>query len=557
MKTSTAFPRWALLILALALPSALWASVGKVVIAAGDVYAVSTDNEQRPLRRRSDVFEGDTLITGADGKLQLRFNDNAIMALRADSELVISEYQGAREGTDEQVLMDLLAGGFRTITGSIGSTDRDAYRVRTPNASIGIRGTHYEAVYQTETLSVGVYDGGITLSNDQGSIDLGLDSEFVYAQVQAGNFPEGLLNPPDNLNQPNTPETGDGGDGGEETEDDGENDGNNNEEDGDDGISLDDWNGDTDEPPPIPDGDEISEDDFNFSALEDDFEELQASSVDLTLAETAAVKDSPSTGVLVMSPSASGDDGALISPNGPIIVHAAETTENQQSSPFFVAYAEQSGTELDDSYRPPNFVIRPSSDSVKVSNEDFGGLSIGWEEWNLTNDYDDEATAAEVSNFNSGTLDTPFFFITAEPTQAELSGTRDFTLSHLVASNYSDPFFDPNPSANTMESNFNTGATTGNLTFSDTSDMVEVWSLDFEGNVNGSALDATLTDSSSLSITYPQNEMGEYDINGNVNGIFSDGPNSTLQFVGGFSAQSPGSPEESETYGVFVMEEPQ
>lgn len=47
----------------------------------------------------------------------------------------------------------LLKGGFRTVTGLIGKTDRAQYRVSTQTATIGIRGTDYEVILCDDTCS--------------------------------------------------------------------------------------------------------------------------------------------------------------------------------------------------------------------------------------------------------------------------------------------------------------------------------------------------------------------------------------------------------------------
>jgi hypothetical protein len=179
------------------------ANVGKIIIAKGEVYAIDTAQKSRALERRSDVLEGDTLVTGANGEIQVRFNDNAILALRAGSRLKISEYHGALTDRPEQVLMELLTGGFRTITGTLGKSDKEAYQIRTPKASIGIRGTNYEAVLSGPDLVIGVYQGGVRLENELGSLNLGLDSPFSFAQVSGPQAPiQGQLVAPKALSTP-------------------------------------------------------------------------------------------------------------------------------------------------------------------------------------------------------------------------------------------------------------------------------------------------------------------------------------------------------------------
>ena len=188
----------------MALPATqVMANIGTIIIAKGEVYALDTAQKSRALERRSAVLEGDTLVTGANGEIQVRFNDNAILALRAGSRLKISEYHGALNDRPEQVLMELLSGGFRTITGTLGKSDKEAYQIRTPKASIGIRGTNYEAVLTGADLVIGVYQGGIRLENELGSLNLGLDSPFSFAQVAGPQAPiQGQLEAPKALSTP-------------------------------------------------------------------------------------------------------------------------------------------------------------------------------------------------------------------------------------------------------------------------------------------------------------------------------------------------------------------
>jgi hypothetical protein len=100
--------------------------------------------------------------------------------------------------------MSLFRGGFRTISGSIGDADQDDYRIDTPFASIGIRGTVHEGLIVGDALYTAVYEGGATISNNQGSIDTGIGASYDFAIVRRGEPPQGLLlAPPFFLNQNN------------------------------------------------------------------------------------------------------------------------------------------------------------------------------------------------------------------------------------------------------------------------------------------------------------------------------------------------------------------
>lgn len=174
-----------------------------VIVAAGEVYAVDKQANRRDLHRRSRIFVGDTLVTGKDGRVQVRFIDGAVASLRPDTELNIQKYRYGKTKADEGSLMTLLKGGFRTITGAIG---KEKYKLITSMATIGIRGTHYEAVINNNQLFVALWDGGVTLSNNAGHVDLGLGADYNFGMVQGADIePQGQIDPPAvivNENQP-------------------------------------------------------------------------------------------------------------------------------------------------------------------------------------------------------------------------------------------------------------------------------------------------------------------------------------------------------------------
>ncbi len=184
-------------------PSMAAEVAGHVIISKGSVVALAEDGTKRPLKRRSQFFSGDTITTGKLSSVQLRFVDKALMTVKADTELNITQYlfkqQGAAPGSDK-ALMKLVKGGFRTITGQIGKGDKSAYTVNTPAASIGIRGTNYEVQQEgKDAFVMAVYSGGIRVENDAGTLDLGLGEDFNYVRVTPTSSPKGLLSPPRSL----------------------------------------------------------------------------------------------------------------------------------------------------------------------------------------------------------------------------------------------------------------------------------------------------------------------------------------------------------------------
>lgn len=195
------FPFLLLLLLAPGTQAAEPDSAGKVIMVKGNVSAINRTGEQRPLQRRDNLYEGDTLITGINSRTQIRFRDNALLALESSSRIRIDHYHPqntpAHTTTEAkpEVLMTLIEGGFRTLSGTLGKLDPSAYRVDTPVGSIGIRGTLYSARLQQETLLAGAWQGSILITTPHGEMVLGQESDFSFAEITPTGF-SGLLEAP-------------------------------------------------------------------------------------------------------------------------------------------------------------------------------------------------------------------------------------------------------------------------------------------------------------------------------------------------------------------------
>ncbi len=167
------------------------AAAGKVVVAKGTVQATAA-GKSRTLQRRSAVNEKDTISTGAASRTQLRFVDSALLTLNENSALAIQEYSFTGAGAaQDKVLMRLVRGGFRTVTGAVGKKDHQAYKVETPLASIGIRGTIFTVDYDSvqEILTVTVQEGTVTVTTGKESVVIGTGEKFNAARVDVdGNI---------------------------------------------------------------------------------------------------------------------------------------------------------------------------------------------------------------------------------------------------------------------------------------------------------------------------------------------------------------------------------
>ncbi len=162
----------------------VFAAAGEFQFVAGEVRLVQGDGRERAAAKGAEINEGDTVITGKSGNAQLRMVDEGIVALRPDSMLKVEAYRYAgKEDGSEKGILALIKGGFRTLTGFIGRANKRAYLVRTPTATIGIRGTDHEPFFipaegwsGAPGADAGTYDkvntGGTYVETAGGRIDL-------------------------------------------------------------------------------------------------------------------------------------------------------------------------------------------------------------------------------------------------------------------------------------------------------------------------------------------------------------------------------------------------
>ncbi|NDE53216.1 MAG: hypothetical protein EB069_01285, partial [Actinobacteria bacterium] len=117
------------------------AVVAEVLLAVG---AMRREPAGEPLKRGAQVFEGDQIHTQDGAHLHLRFVDGAMVSVRPNSRLQIEQYRWDPQNAGRnQVKFRLDEGVARSITGQAGETSKDRFRLNTPVAAVGVRGTDF------------------------------------------------------------------------------------------------------------------------------------------------------------------------------------------------------------------------------------------------------------------------------------------------------------------------------------------------------------------------------------------------------------------------------
>lgn len=170
------------------------AAAGQVEFVSGDV-TVEGAAPSHALVTGAAVAVGDTLRTGSDGEAHLTMEDGAYLAVRPNTVFRIDAYSSRGEA-DDQASFSLLRGALRSVTGWIGKLHPGGYRINTPMATIGIRGTDHEPLYippgeARGDETPGVYDrvneGVALLTNEAGTVDIpaGKSAEIPHGTVRA------------------------------------------------------------------------------------------------------------------------------------------------------------------------------------------------------------------------------------------------------------------------------------------------------------------------------------------------------------------------------------
>lgn len=120
-------------------------SGGEVEFSRGVGFAQAPGQTARILGKGLSLKEGDRLTTSENALAIIKLDDGTKMTVRPNSELVLQQYRFKENAPDNSMLMQLVRGGFRAVTGLISKNAPNAAKVQTHTATIGIRGTDFDA----------------------------------------------------------------------------------------------------------------------------------------------------------------------------------------------------------------------------------------------------------------------------------------------------------------------------------------------------------------------------------------------------------------------------
>ena len=131
---------------------------------SGNVSAQTGTAAPRVVRQGDTVRTGDTVSTGPGSSAVLRFEDGEIAALSANSRMYIQAFEYNPQAKTGNIVLNLLRGGMRAVTGLIGRTQPTRVTYKAGNYTIGIRGTDVEIATDGGNVVVTVTEGLISFT---------------------------------------------------------------------------------------------------------------------------------------------------------------------------------------------------------------------------------------------------------------------------------------------------------------------------------------------------------------------------------------------------------
>jgi hypothetical protein len=117
------------------------------------------------LQPQAPVFKGDVIATGPSGEAQVQLLDQTRLVVGPNSRLEIDSFVYSGNGTAQQVSLNAVRGAFRFITGH---SQKTAYTIRTPTATIGVRGTEFDFnVDSAGGMEMALYSGWAQICDPQ------------------------------------------------------------------------------------------------------------------------------------------------------------------------------------------------------------------------------------------------------------------------------------------------------------------------------------------------------------------------------------------------------
>ena len=123
-------------------------------------------NNVRTLKTQDDVLQNEIIKTAADSASEMVFKDDTTLTIGPNAEVVLDTFVFDPDPAKGKIIINQTIGTIRFVSGKLA---QQAYEIRTPTATIGIRGTVFTVtVAANGTTTVSVTQGTVAVTNAAG-----------------------------------------------------------------------------------------------------------------------------------------------------------------------------------------------------------------------------------------------------------------------------------------------------------------------------------------------------------------------------------------------------
>ncbi|MEH6435748.1 FecR family protein [Massilia sp. DD77] len=179
---------------------AAWAAqvAGMITRLSGPLLAKKADGSVKVLALRSEIESGDTLVSEKNTYAQIKFVDNSEITLRPGTTFKVEDFSfDQNKPEDDKASYSLVKGGLRSITGLMGKRNKEKFSLKTPAATIGIRGTTFVAQYVPPPPA-----NGMRVVDGIGSLEAQESGKLPSSQGKLVRGPDGPASPASQLKAP-------------------------------------------------------------------------------------------------------------------------------------------------------------------------------------------------------------------------------------------------------------------------------------------------------------------------------------------------------------------
>jgi hypothetical protein len=169
--------------------SSLNASIGKITALRGEAILLHA-NERIPVRVGTTLEEHDQIQTEKNCKLQIVFEDKTVISLGHNTTFKIDAY--LNDDKKPQARFSVGKGFFKSITGKIGKIAPKRFKIKTANATIGVRGTTIVAEVSKQRDIIACTSGQIVVQTERGSMVVNAGERTIVEQMKMPKQPQKL-----------------------------------------------------------------------------------------------------------------------------------------------------------------------------------------------------------------------------------------------------------------------------------------------------------------------------------------------------------------------------